>query len=176
MQSRSNLLQLFKQMRPRHIIRSTTLPLPYQGALSRQSASTFKPTPSQTYRLPPQVIQPSCRRLFHSTTPPQASPTLPSIDSSSTELPPADTPKYQLTFTCKPCTHRSTHTVSKHGYEKGTVLVQCPSCKNRHVISDHLKIFSDKRITLEDIMREKGELVRRGSVGPGGDVEFWDEK
>lgn len=29
-------------------------------------------------------------------------------------------------------------------------------------------------MTLEDILREKGELVKRGGVGPGGDVEFWD--
>lgn len=41
-------------------------------------------------------------------------------------------------------------------------------------MSDHLKIFSDKRITLEEIMREKGELLRRGRVGMGGeDVEFY---
>lgn len=31
-------------------------------------------------------------------------------------------------------------------------------------------------MTVEDILREKGELVRRGRVGVGGeDVEFWDE-
>lgn len=30
-------------------------------------------------------------------------------------------------------------------------------------------------MTLEDIMREKGELVRRGRVGVEGDVEFWDD-
>ena len=31
-------------------------------------------------------------------------------------------------------------------------------------------------MTLEDILREKGELVKRGRVGPEGDVEFWDEE
>ena len=31
-------------------------------------------------------------------------------------------------------------------------------------------------MTLEDILREKGEQVRRGRVGSNGeDVEFWDE-
>jgi len=50
------------------------------------------------------------------------------------------TPSYELTFTCRPCLARSTHTVSKQGYHKGTVLITCPSCKNRHVISDHLKV------------------------------------
>ncbi len=49
-------------------------------------------------------------------------------------------PAYELTFTCKPCKHRSAHHISKQGYHKGTVLITCPDCKNRHVISDHLKV------------------------------------
>lgn len=49
---------------------------------------------------------------------------------------------YNLTFTCKPCDHRSTHDISKQGYHDGTVLITCPNCKNRHVISDHLKVRS----------------------------------
>lgn len=52
-------------------------------------------------------------------------------------------PAYELTFTCKPCQSRSTHRVSKQGYHKGTVLITCPDCKNRHVISDHLKVRSE---------------------------------
>ncbi|KAF8246890.1 hypothetical protein K440DRAFT_506947, partial [Wilcoxina mikolae CBS 423.85] len=47
-------------------------------------------------------------------------------------------PSYHLTFTCRPCQTRSTHTVSKQAYHGGTVLIQCPGCKNRHVITDHL--------------------------------------
>lgn len=49
-------------------------------------------------------------------------------------------PTYQLTFTCKPCKHRSSHEMSRQGYHHGTVLITCPDCKNRHVISDHLKV------------------------------------
>lgn len=49
-------------------------------------------------------------------------------------------PTYQLTFTCKPCKHRSSHEMSRQGYHHGTVLITCPECKNRHVISDHLKV------------------------------------
>ena len=51
----------------------------------------------------------------------------------------------------------------------------CPNCKNRHVISDHLKMFSDKSTTIEEIMKDKGEVVKRGKVFGNGDVEFWDE-
>ena len=49
-------------------------------------------------------------------------------------------PAYDLTFTCKNCLSRSTHRVSKQGFYKGTVLITCPGCKNRHLISDHLKV------------------------------------
>jgi mitochondrial protein import protein ZIM17 len=80
---------------------------------------------------------------------------------------------YQITFTCKPCGHRSSHQMSKHGYHSGTVLIRCPSCTNRHVISDHLQIFMDKKSTLEDILREKGEGLTKGYLD--GDVELWKD-
>ncbi|KAI1806664.1 DNL zinc finger-domain-containing protein [Daldinia bambusicola] len=84
-------------------------------------------------------------------------------------------PHYELTFTCVPCGDRSTHTISKQGYHKGSVLITCPSCRNRHVISDHLNIFGNRKVTIEDIMREKGQLVKRGTLGEDGDVEFWED-
>ncbi|PWY91847.1 zf-DNL-domain-containing protein, partial [Aspergillus sclerotioniger CBS 115572] len=82
-------------------------------------------------------------------------------------------PAYQITFTCKPCGNRSSHRMSKHGYHRGTVLIRCPSCENRHVISDHLNIFFDKKSTLEDILAKQGGKVKRGYVN--GDMEFWED-
>ncbi|PSN61347.1 zf-DNL-domain-containing protein, partial [Corynespora cassiicola Philippines] len=84
-------------------------------------------------------------------------------------------PSYELTFTCKVCSTRSSHRLSKQGYHHGTILISCPGCKNRHLISDHLKIFSDKSVTIEDLMRDKGDLVKRGSLSSEGDVEFWED-
>ncbi|OCK85174.1 zf-DNL-domain-containing protein [Lepidopterella palustris CBS 459.81] len=84
-------------------------------------------------------------------------------------------PAYEMTFTCNKCATRQTHRVSKQGYEKGTVLITCPGCKNRHLMADHLKIFSDKSITIEDILREKGHGVKRGELSAQGDFEFWDD-
>jgi len=55
------------------------------------------------------------------------------------------------------------------------VLIACPTCKSRHVISDHLKIFGDRKVTVEDLMRERGRLVKRGTLGGDGDIEFWDD-
>ncbi|GKT98753.1 unnamed protein product [Fusarium langsethiae] len=82
---------------------------------------------------------------------------------------------YQLSFTCVPCGHRSHHNVSKQGYHFGSTLITCPGCRNRHVISDHLNIFGDKKITIEQLMEKKGQLVKRGTLGEDGDIEFWPE-
>jgi mitochondrial protein import protein ZIM17 len=79
--------------------------------------------------------------------------------SSSNPLPQASTeplpsrlerdqvPSYELTFTCKKCSTRSSHRVSKQGYHHGTVLITCPGCKNRHLISDHLKVPRNPKCT-----------------------------
>jgi protein import protein ZIM17 len=78
---------------------------------------------------------------------------------------------YRITFTCKPCGERSSHRMSKQGYHRGTVLIQCPSCQNRHVMSDHLGVFFDKGTTLEDLLKEKGQALTHGHTD--GDLEFW---
>ncbi|KAG6007161.1 hypothetical protein E4U21_006264 [Claviceps maximensis] len=95
---------------------------------------------------------------------------------SEGKRPPANPAYYQLTFTCVPCGHRSHHNVSKQGYHKGSTLITCPSCRNRHVISDHLNIFGERKITVEDLMRERGRLFKRGRLGEDGDIEFWSEE
>ncbi|EPX74981.1 TIM23 translocase complex subunit Tim15 [Schizosaccharomyces octosporus yFS286] len=82
--------------------------------------------------------------------------------SKSTENVEQPKPAYHITFTCTVCNHRSGHKMSKQAYHNGTVFVQCPHCKNRHLMADHLKIFSDKRITIEDILSNKGEILRKG--------------
>ncbi|KAF2205075.1 zf-DNL-domain-containing protein [Delitschia confertaspora ATCC 74209] len=158
---------------------------------------------SQAPRALPSGSIPASQRLYH--TPRASTPLRPQLllrrrcpissiiryesnsSTSSPQTPPPRTeplpsrldrdqvPQYEMTFTCKKCTTRSSHRISKQGYHHGTVLITCPGCKNRHLISDHLKIFSDKPVTIEDLMREKGQLVKRGSLSTEGDVEFWDD-
>ncbi|CAL3973247.1 hypothetical protein PZA11_005534 [Diplocarpon coronariae] len=86
---------------------------------------------------------------------------------------PAPKPEYEMTFTCTPCSTRSTHRVSKQGYHHGSVLITCPECRNRHIISDHLNIFGNKHLTIEDLMREQGQLVKKGTLSEDGNLEFW---
>ncbi|KAG2734492.1 hypothetical protein G9P44_002498 [Scheffersomyces stipitis] len=68
-------------------------------------------------------------------------------------------PQLMIAFTCKKCDTRSSHTFSRQAYYKGTVAIQCPGCKNRHLIADNLKIFKDNKFSLEDVLRAKGESV-----------------
>lgn len=74
-------------------------------------------------------------------------------------------PSLLIGFTCKVCNHRSHHTMSKHAYTKGTVLIQCPGCRTRHLMADHLGWFDrDHRLgkrTIEEILESRGETVRR---------------
>lgn len=70
--------------------------------------------------------------------------------------------EYSLTFTCEPCQSRDSYRVSHQAYHHGTVLIECSNCKVRHLIADHLKIFSDTSVTVEEILRRKGEHVHRG--------------
>lgn len=64
---------------------------------------------------------------------------------------------------------------------KGIVIVQCPGCENRHLIADHLGWFKEstedgKLKTIEDLMRAKGEKVRRGSIDGNGVIEYTPEE
>lgn len=57
------------------------------------------------------------------------------------------------------------------------MLVECPECKNRHLIADHLGWFKEstedgKLRTVEDLLRAKGEKIRRGTINAEGDIEY----
>ncbi|WLF81216.1 hypothetical protein PVL30_005013 [Lodderomyces elongisporus] len=66
-----------------------------------------------------------------------------------------------IEFTCNVCDHRSQHNMSKQAYEHGTVLIQCPECKNRHLIADHLGFIRDEGFNLEDYLGSEGEEVNQ---------------
>ena len=69
-------------------------------------------------------------------------------------------PSYRLTFTCKPCERRSTHQVSKHSYYHGTVLITCPGCQSRHVISDHLQVRCLELLAQHSKLLSFGEMLK----------------
>lgn len=78
-------------------------------------------------------------------------------------IPPNTDPKARMLigFTCTVCQHRSHKTMSKHAYNHGVVIMQCDHCKNRHLIADHLGWFKNGGVTVEDLVKEKGETVQK---------------
>lgn len=72
--------------------------------------------------------------------------------------------KFNLYYTCKKCNRRNSNLISKQAYEHGVVIVRCSGCNNNHLIADNLKWFKDTSTNIEDILREKGEQVKRVSV------------
>lgn len=74
--------------------------------------------------------------------------------------------KLGVSFTCTVdgCGTRISKMIRRSSYEKGTVLIQCPTCKTRHLISDHLGWYSGVsggKSTIEEIMESRGEKVIR---------------
>ncbi|RPB29122.1 zf-DNL-domain-containing protein, partial [Terfezia boudieri ATCC MYA-4762] len=84
-------------------------------------------------------------------------------------------PTYELTFTCMPCGHRSSHTITEQAFLFGTVLVRCPSCYERHVISDHLKIFNEEPMSFEDILSGKNRGRKKPMHTQKNTIEYLDQ-
>ncbi|KAH6898627.1 DNL zinc finger-domain-containing protein [Thelonectria olida] len=172
----SSILRQLRAQSPRtslsraHLLASprTRLPSPFiaNTIAIRAAHSIPRPPPGATASSEPQSQEASS----------EASTSSEEGAKSEGKRPPMKADYYQLSFTCLPCGHRSHHNVSKQGYHHGSTLITCPECRNRHVISDHLNIFGDRKVTIEDIMREKGQLVKRGNLGEDGDIEFWPDE
>ncbi|KAI5955995.1 DNLZ [Candida theae] len=65
-----------------------------------------------------------------------------------------------IEFTCNVCDERSAHNMSKQAYEHGTVLIQCPKCKSRHLIADHLGFIRDENFNLKDYIESQGDKIK----------------
>jgi protein import protein ZIM17 len=107
------------------------------SSLPRPTRIAWKLPQTSTLRQPPSLRSYSAKSntLYESTANPKSSHKPHAHTSSKSPK-----PEYEMTFTCKPCSTRSTHRVSKQGYHYGSVLITCPECRNRHVISDHLNV------------------------------------
>ncbi|MBW0540529.1 hypothetical protein O181_080244 [Austropuccinia psidii MF-1] len=107
-------------------------------------------------------------------------------------------PRMRIQFTCTAstnqnqnsnhqCGHRNDHEFSSHAYHHGIVIVQCPACLNRHLIADHLQWFTSNKTsndpnffndhkTIVDLMKSKGQNVKRGKINQEGKIlEFFND-
>ena len=55
-----------------------------------------------------------------------------------TQKPKSKRDRFELQFTCNMCNGRNSHSVSRHAYNKGTVIVTCPHCNATHLVADNL--------------------------------------
>jgi len=69
-------------------------------------------------------------------------------------------------FTCGVCETRVMKMFTRHSYENGVVIVQCPGCKNNHVLADNLGWFGEEK-NVEEILQAKGEKVFRAKMENG---------
>ena len=53
---------------------------------------------------------------------------------------------------------------TKKAYHSGIVVIRCDGCQSLHLIADNLGWVNDKNINIEDIMREKGETIKKLNV------------
>eukprot|EP00294_Goniomonas_avonlea_P014560 CAMPEP_0114548900 /NCGR_PEP_ID=MMETSP0114-20121206/5236_1 /TAXON_ID=31324 /ORGANISM="Goniomonas sp, Strain m" /LENGTH=156 /DNA_ID=CAMNT_0001733537 /DNA_START=1 /DNA_END=467 /DNA_ORIENTATION=- len=80
-------------------------------------------------------------------------------------------PKMGIMFTCNKCETRAMKVFAKRSYEKGTVLISCPGCKEKHLIVDNLGLFGDDKFNLEVALLARGEQVVRGVVTKASTIQ-----
>ena len=71
-------------------------------------------------------------------------------------------PRLAIAFTCTAdgCNHRSAHTFTKRAYERGIVLIQCPSCKNRYGCTRLLRVHAHLPCREQASNRRQPRLVQ----------------
>ena len=69
--------------------------------------------------------------------------------------------RFELQFTCNVCDGPNSHSISRHAYQNGTVVVTCPGCQSSHLVADNLYLFEDDVDTLQEYMAEHGQPVTR---------------
>lgn len=134
--TRSSTTHLTYPIRPTQMIRNLRM-------LARAANSSCRIAPRPLARAVPRYLPLIARRF----------------NSNKEATIQGEAPQLMIAFTCKKCDTRSSHTFSKQAYTKGLVLIQCPGCKNRHLIADNLNIFRDNKVNLEDILKAQGDSV-----------------
>ena len=73
-----------------------------------------------------------------------------------------------MMYTCKICTGRNAHMISKVAFNYGMVVASCKHCKNKHLIADNEGKLDMKEYgkTVEEYLISQGETVQRLNLTP----------
>lgn len=71
-----------------------------------------------------------------------------------------------ISFVCNSndCNTRITKQIKRRSYEKGTVLIQCPTCQKHHIIADNMGMYQSitgGRKNVEQLAEDAGQKVTR---------------
>ena len=74
--------------------------------------------------------------------------------------------KIGISFVCTVdnCNTRITKQIKRRSYEKGTVVIQCPTCGTHHIIADNMGMYkdiTDGKKNIEEIAESVGRNVTR---------------
>jgi len=85
--------------------------------------------------------------------------------------------KFQLSYTCKLCNTRNTHSITRLGYNHGVVIAVCKQCTNKHLIADNLGWsnylvsgfdYEGGERNIEEYVRNRQEEEQEEESGAGG--------
>ncbi|CAK0807441.1 unnamed protein product, partial [Prorocentrum cordatum] len=71
--------------------------------------------------------------------------------------------RFRILFTCRICERRNENLISRVAYGHGIVIVTCPGCTNRHLISDKTGLLQRSRWDVEMLAGEN--VTRLGGSG-----------
>lgn len=90
-------------------------------------------------------------------------------------------PKFQLQYTCKICSTRNSHSVTRLAYRKGVVIAVCKGCESKHLIADNLGWsnyiggfdFDNGERNIEKYMENRDQEAREnGTASDEGDNDL----
>lgn len=87
--------------------------------------------------------------------------------------------KFQIQYTCKVCSSRNLHSVTRLAYRKGVVIAMCKGCFCRHLLADNLGWsnyaggfnFDDGETNIEIYMENKARENRERKMGDNESTE-----
>eukprot|EP00579_Thalassiosira_antarctica_P001110 CAMPEP_0201866110 /NCGR_PEP_ID=MMETSP0902-20130614/795_1 /ASSEMBLY_ACC=CAM_ASM_000551 /TAXON_ID=420261 /ORGANISM="Thalassiosira antarctica, Strain CCMP982" /LENGTH=247 /DNA_ID=CAMNT_0048391011 /DNA_START=44 /DNA_END=787 /DNA_ORIENTATION=+ len=81
--------------------------------------------------------------------------------------------KFKIQYTCKVCSTRNSHSVTRIAYRNGVVIAQCKGCPSKHLIADNLGWsnyiggfdFDNGERNIETYMENREQEARENGMG-----------